>query len=81
MTYQQRAAIQALKQYAYSLSALALGHGKSAALHAAAATAWGALATYVAGAVKAGLIQQWFIDALWVEPADEMAYGDDNDQN
>jgi hypothetical protein len=75
MTYQQRAAIQAFKQCAYSLGALALGHGKSAALHAASATAWMALSTYVAGAVKAGLVQQWFVDSLWVEPVDEMEYG------
>lgn len=75
MTYQQRAAIQAFKQCAYSLGALAMGHGKSAALHAAASTAWMALSTYVHGVVKAGLVQQWFVDALWVEPFDDLAHG------
>lgn len=70
LTYQARCIIQAFKQAAYALGALALGHGKSAALHGAASTAWAALSTSIATAVKLGRIKQEEIDALWVEPYD-----------
>ena len=82
LTYQARCAMQAIKQAAYGLGALALGHSsKAAALHFAAATAWGALSASVATAVKLGLKQE-LIDALWIEPFDPMLIdGDDTDAN
>jgi hypothetical protein len=80
LAYQARCAIQAFKQTAYAFGALALGHAKSAAMHGAAATAWGALATYVAAEVKLGRIQQWMIDAMWVEPYDPMLADETQDE-
>lgn len=79
--YQDRCAIQALKQSAYAIGAMALGNVKSAAAHGAAATAWGALAKSVAASVKAGLVKQWMIDALWIEPLDYLDSGDDETGN
>lgn len=75
LKYQDRCAIQALKQTAYGLGALVLGHGKSAALHFASATAWAGLSTSIAAAVKLGTIKQETIDALWIEPYDPMYAG------
>lgn len=69
MTYQARAAVRALAHTAYALGCTALCDLKGAAAHAAAATAWAALSTYVAGIVKLARVPQWAIDAMWVEPA------------
>ena len=66
-TYQGRSAVRALAHTAYSLGCAALGDMRGAAAHAAAASAWGALAVYVAGAVRLGM-PQWLADAMWIEP-------------
>lgn len=68
MTYQARAAARSLAHTALSIGCSAMLDVRGAAAHAAAATAWAALATFVAGAVKLGT-PQWIFDAMWVEPA------------
>ena len=69
LTYQAKAMVQALMHGAYSLGCVALGDIKGSFAHTKAAAAWAALAVYAEAAVKLGKIPQWFMDAMWVEPA------------
>lgn len=68
-TYQHRAAVHALQHSAAALGFAALGNFEAAGLHAKASALWGSLAAYAATIVRLGLVPQWLLDAIWVEPA------------